>query len=115
MIRENGDEKSPRSYYASNDSNLTSMRPGQPPGRQVSQLQTHPTKDWVRRNAPLQKYDVDQNNFFFSGSQVIKSVGKDEGLTGVRCMSVVNERVWIGEREGCFSVWDFHVCISHFL
>eukprot|EP01060_Flectonema_neradi_P008694 TRINITY_DN161_c0_g1_i2.p1 TRINITY_DN161_c0_g1~~TRINITY_DN161_c0_g1_i2.p1 ORF type:complete len:2824 (+),score=698.40 TRINITY_DN161_c0_g1_i2:73-8544(+) len=102
------EENSPQSYYASNDSNLTAMRPGQPPGRQVSQLQTHPTKDWVRRNAPLQKYDVEQNNFFFSGSQVIKSVGKDEGLTGVRCMSVVNERVWIGEREGCFSVWDFH-------
>eukprot|EP01059_Diplonema_ambulator_P010273 TRINITY_DN2028_c0_g1_i1.p1 TRINITY_DN2028_c0_g1~~TRINITY_DN2028_c0_g1_i1.p1 ORF type:complete len:2745 (+),score=1120.70 TRINITY_DN2028_c0_g1_i1:91-8325(+) len=101
-------EGPPPSYYVSSESNQRAIRPGQPPGRTVSQLQTNPTREWVKRNSPAQKFDSEKDNFFFSGTTVIKSVGKDEGLSGVRCMAVVNEKVWVGEREGCFSVWDFH-------
>eukprot|EP00659_Diplonema_papillatum_P002436 gene2436-3784_t len=104
MASENGQSKS---YYASTDSNLKNARPGQPIGRQERLLVQNPTREWVRRNAPNPRGAVGEENFFFSGTAVMKSVGRDEGLTGVRCMAIINDRVWVGEREGCFSVWDF--------
>eukprot|EP00756_Hemistasia_phaeocysticola_P012305 Hpha_TRINITY_DN15187_c3_g2::TRINITY_DN15187_c3_g2_i1::g.129402::m.129402 len=62
--------------------------------------------DWVARNAPTSKFDLPGEKFF-TGTEVLAKIHKEEGLTGVRCMAAVGEQVWVGEREGCFSVWNF--------
>eukprot|EP00755_Sulcionema_specki_P005040 Sspe_Gene.4737::Locus_1558_Transcript_1_1_Confidence_1.000_Length_8260::g.4737::m.4737 len=100
-----GDKKG-SSYYSSPVSNQRVARPGAPMSKRDLQLQLYPTKDWVRRNAPTAHFDLPTAKFF-TGTEVIQQIGKEDGLTGIRTMSVVGDKVWIGEREGCFSIWDF--------
>eukprot|EP00756_Hemistasia_phaeocysticola_P048665 Hpha_TRINITY_DN23075_c0_g1::TRINITY_DN23075_c0_g1_i1::g.109326::m.109326/K10260/FBXW7, SEL10; F-box and WD-40 domain protein 7 len=100
-------EGAQRSYYADAASDQkVYQRPGAPPGGKAPPLGEDPF-EWVHRHAPEKVFELHADRFF-TGTKVVGQVGKDEGLTGVRCMIAVPQagQVWVGEREGCFSVWD---------
>eukprot|EP01063_Lacrimia_lanifica_P030496 TRINITY_DN484_c1_g2_i4.p1 TRINITY_DN484_c1_g2~~TRINITY_DN484_c1_g2_i4.p1 ORF type:complete len:2641 (+),score=1274.29 TRINITY_DN484_c1_g2_i4:100-8022(+) len=99
---ENGYEQGRTSYYASAQSNQKAVRPTTGAVRPGA-TGTHTEKLGKGYLNDPGKHD------FFSETTVVQTINKDsDGLSGVRCMAVVGDKVWIGEREGCYSVWDYH-------
>eukprot|EP00760_Papus_ankaliazontas_P012653 PhM_4_TR15481/c0_g2_i1/m.56130 len=63
---------------------------------------TQNSLQFVRMHAARTRYDLPTEKFF-TGTEVVSRIQD----VSIRCMTTVGERVWVGEKDGTLSVFDF--------